>query len=261
MTSRHEYDSLRAEDAVHVWQGRTTTALPDPAGTAAVLSGAELAAMERLPRQAGLHYGGAHAGLRQILAGYLGVSPAELRFGRRPCPCCGDAQHGRPRLEWPDAALDFNLSRSGPHWLLAVTAGHQVGVDVEDGCRLDIEGTSALVMSPSELTHLRSQQSPSSRQDVFFRCWTRKEAIVKASGVGIVTDLMAIDVRPASAEPVTVTHQQPSGPDTWLVRSLTPGGGLYAALATDAARCTGPVRLRTYNEPVAYAAGEGALVS
>ncbi len=44
---------------------------------------------------------------------------------------CTDPAHGAPPSRAPGALLDFSLSRSGPHWLLAVTAGAKIGVDIE----------------------------------------------------------------------------------------------------------------------------------
>ncbi|MCA1271682.1 hypothetical protein ACIPQH_17815 [Streptomyces rubiginosohelvolus] len=55
---------------------------------------------------------------------------AAVRFGRQVCPLYGSGARA-PLSRAPGAPLDFSLSRSGPHWLLAVTAGAKIGVDIE----------------------------------------------------------------------------------------------------------------------------------
>ncbi|MFE0805765.1 4'-phosphopantetheinyl transferase family protein [Streptomyces sp. NPDC058812] len=240
-----EFERLRTQDAVHVWRGRAPDALL-PEDTA-LLSAAELGIVRRRSPQAAVRYAGAHAALRRVLARYLGEPPERIRLGRQPCPRCRHPEHGRPRIDWPPSGLDFNLSRSGGHWLLAVVADHQVGADVEDGRTVDVQGSSAIVLTDDELAHMRAQPTEELRLAAFFHCWTRKEAVVKASGVGIVADLRTIEVRPADDGPVRVTHAEPNGPDTWTVQNLPVGPGLFAALAREAGS-TGPVLLRDYRE-------------
>ncbi|CAL9516358.1 hypothetical protein SUDANB176_03759 [Streptomyces sp. enrichment culture] len=239
------YELLRDRDAVHIWRGRAPGELvPDDTD---VLSAQELRMARRLPAAAGARYAAAHAAVRRVLAEYLGVPPRDLVFGRRPCPRCAHPEHGRPRIDWPPTDLDFNLSRSGAQWALAVVIGRQVGVDLEDDRTLDVEGASRFAMSASELAHILSAPDATARAHAFFRCWTRKEAVVKAIGVGIVTDLSEVDVRPAEDGPVLVTHAEPTGPDTWLVQDLPVLDGVFAALAREAGS-TGPVVLRHYED-------------
>ncbi|MFF6995676.1 4'-phosphopantetheinyl transferase family protein [Streptomyces sp. NPDC008313] len=236
-----EYRELLDTGAVHVWQG-SSAGLLDPAD-AALLSDEELLVVRRRSQEAGTRYAGAHAALRRILARYLGTPPEAIRFGRRPCPRCEHPEHGRPRVSAPDTGLDFNLSRSGPHWIVAVTAGRQVGIDLEDARSLDVDGSAELMMSRAELRHLRGQSTEAGRTAAFFRCWTRKEAVVKASGVGILTDLRALDVQPAREGPVSVRHEEPTGPTDWIVQDVPAAPHLFAALAREAGS-TGPVVVR-----------------
>ncbi|WP_327258015.1 4'-phosphopantetheinyl transferase family protein [Streptomyces sp. NBC_01244] len=235
------YRALREDDAVHVWQG-VASDHPEP-GAAELLSAEERALAVRRSGRAGIRYANIHAAVRRVLARYLESDPGEIRLGRQPCPRCPDPAHGRPAVVWPPTGLDFNLSRSGGHWLLALTADRQVGVDIEDPRLLDdFTGTSLFVMSREELAHLASLADEEARTAAFFRGWTRKEAVVKASGVGIVADLSAIEVRPQDAGAVLVRHRELRGPDSWIVQDLPLGPGRYAALAREAGS-TGPVFL------------------
>ncbi|MFE5261889.1 4'-phosphopantetheinyl transferase family protein [Streptomyces coelicoflavus] len=235
------YRTLHETDAVHVWQGKVTDHF-DPV-VLALLSPDERAVAARRPAPIGTRYAKVHAEVRRILASYLDADPGELRMGRMPCPRCPDPAHGRPRLVAPGTDLDFNLSRSGPHWLLAVSARGPVGVDLETARPVaDLWTTAAAVMSPSELRHLRSLPDEAARTAAYYRAWTRKEAVVKASGVGVVADLRAVDVRPHASAPVSVRHAEPRGPQVWLVRDLPLGPDRYGALAGEP-EAHGPVLL------------------
>ncbi|MFE2286484.1 4'-phosphopantetheinyl transferase family protein [Streptomyces sp. NPDC059443] len=237
LTALHQ--NLLDTGAVHVWQGRAPGLL-SPADRA-VLCAQEREQLRGMAAGAGVHYAGVHAAVRRILARYTGVEPAALIIGRRACPRCGGAPHGRPGIEWPECALEFNLSRSGAHWLLAVSAGRQVGVDIEDGGATEVsEESSLLVMSRSELAHIESRPDGDSRRQAFFRCWTRKEAVLKASGVGIVVDLPGVEVRPDSRPTALVRHAEPTGPSVWRVEDLPLAAPLFGAVAQEAAGA-GPV--------------------
>jgi phosphopantetheinyl transferase len=83
-----------------------------------------------------------------------------------------------------DFNLEFNLSHSGDFALVAVTQGRKVGVDVE---RIR-QGISSHVIaqqyfSKAEVAELQSLPFEQ-REAAFFTCWTRKEAYIKAQGLG-----------------------------------------------------------------------------
>ncbi|GAA3893000.1 hypothetical protein GCM10023084_52300 [Streptomyces lacrimifluminis] len=245
------YGLLRDRAAVHIWRGR---AADEPGtGDTGLLSDEEERKVRRLPAAAAVCYATAHTALRRVLSEYLGVPPRDVVLGRHPCPRCARPEHGRPRIDWPPTDLDFSLSRCGPHWLLAVAAGCPVGVDMEDDRRLDVDGASSFVMSASELAHIGSAPDDTARRRAFFRCWTRKEAVVKAIGVGIATDLREVDVQPAEDGPVLVPRAE--GPGPWLVQDLPMPDRVFAALAREAADPAGPAVFRRYEELAAGTAG------
>jgi len=115
--------------------------------------------------------------LRQILAGYVDVPPEGLRF-------VVNAQ-GKPRLaDEANAALTFNLSHSGDWGLCAVTAGSEVGVDIERIDRtLDYAQLAKRFFSPAEYARLDTCPAKRRKRE-FFRIWTRKEAWLKGKGGG-----------------------------------------------------------------------------
>ncbi|ARA98004.1 4'-phosphopantetheinyl transferase [Geobacillus sp. 47C-IIb] len=120
---------------------------------------------------------------RFVLAAQLNMAPHEVPIDRT-CPACRKA-HGRPQL--PDRSFQWSISHSGERVLVAFTAGTPVGVDVEwldDSYALDIRQMANEVLAEEEKYHL-FQASPQEQRRVFYTYWTRKEAILKATGKGL----------------------------------------------------------------------------
>lgn len=180
-------------------------------------------------------YAGAHAALRRALASVLHTDPAAIEFGRDPCPVCGERKHGRPVITFPVTGVQFSLSHSGPDWLCAVADGTAVGADVERLRRQVPPGLHEAVLSPAERSYLTSRP-PETWPAEFARCWTRKEAVVKGSGVGVATDLRRVEVRPDRATALVGHRGAEGGPDTWAVRDLPAGPGHRAAVAVAVVR-------------------------
>ena len=128
----------------------------------------------------------AHVALRLFLARCLGIEPTRVLYEN------GD--HGKPHLVPGLAPLEFNLSHSDELALIAATRDRSVGVDLERvrdvRDLLDIADTH---FSLAEREALRSVPQ-ADRRAAFFRCWTRKEAVVKASGEGLARELDSFDV-------------------------------------------------------------------
>ncbi len=243
--------ALAMGDEVHVWHGLLGADSPDgePAMAGeedlAVLSRAERDRSARLVRASdGSRFVAVHAAARRVLGSYLGADPAAIRLGRTRCCRCGSAEHGRPRIEWPVTALNHNLSHSGRHWLLAVALGRTVGVDIECHRSLDVARMSQACLTESENVYLMSL--PTAEQlPVFFRCWTRKEAVLKACGVGLAGSMSSLEVQPQRSAPVLVRHVSGSCPDVWLTQDLLGGTDWSAAVAQPSGHA-GPVLLRAF---------------
>ena len=120
---------------------------------------------------------------RLLLAAATGTPPDRLAIVR-DCAGCGQP-HGRPRLAGGDAAVDFNVSHSGDRVVVAITSGARVGVDVEHaGPRGTVTGVERLVLSAEERRDL-DHRADLDRASAVLRYWTRKEAVVKATGDGL----------------------------------------------------------------------------
>jgi 4'-phosphopantetheinyl transferase len=117
--------------------------------------------------------------LRRILASKLGISPSdvELEYGRL----------GKPHLSrrMPARDLCFSVSRSGDVAVIALSTGHEVGVDIEAVLPVpEADEIAALCLSASEYGSYTAL-GPEDRLEGFLRRWTRLEAISKALGCGI----------------------------------------------------------------------------
>lgn len=212
---------------VHAWHGHVDAAANAAAqpreSDLATLSAQERARCRRFVRPAdSVRFAAVHAAVRRVLAGYLDVEPAAIQFGRSRCCECGQAEHGPPRIDWPATGISCNLSGSAGHWLLAVTRDRRIGADIEVPRDLDVGQMAGASLTAAEQDYLRSQPE-AGRLRLFYRCWTRKEAVLKACGVGLAGSLRKLDAAPAHTGPVELTHSCRGGPGRWAVQDLPAG--------------------------------------
>jgi 4'-phosphopantetheinyl transferase len=168
--------------------------------------------------------------LRAILGRYLNRDPRALRFGSNP--------YGKPSLaaeSGGDATLSFNVTHAGGMALYAVTRNRAIGIDLED-IRMDVECDSIAehFFSPLERRMLRAVP-PAQRPEAFFHCWTRKEAYIKARGMGLSLALDHFDVSVTPGEPAALLETREEGQDSsrWSLHDLPVGEGYVAALAVE----------------------------
>lgn len=130
-----------------------------------------------------------HRFLREMLARRLHVPSSQIAYRRAACVHCGRA-HGRPELLRPAAAkLRFSLARSGVFALVALADG-AVGADIEAvPDRKTALSVCTLLHAEERATVLNAPRARAAA--TFAQIWTRKEALVKASGAGICADLAA----------------------------------------------------------------------
>jgi 4'-phosphopantetheinyl transferase len=164
--------------------------------------------------------------LRHILASYVDASPGRIRFGYAP--------QGKPfLLEHPD--LRFNLSHAADVLVVAVAAGRELGVDVEQVfSEAVMNEVSGAVLSHPELATLEALD-PDERRDWFVRLWTRKEAYIKADGQGMALRLDHIDVttRPGRVRVRGETPEEWFLSPQWAVRAIPVASGYCAALTAE----------------------------
>ena len=118
---------------------------------------------------------------RTVLGAQLDVAPDRVPIDRA-CSHCR-RKDGRPRLKGR-ADLHFSVSHSAGLVVVAVASGCPVGVDVERISTLREPAVAELVLSPAERAAYDAL-APDARGPAFFRYWTRKEAVLKATGDGL----------------------------------------------------------------------------
>jgi 4'-phosphopantetheinyl transferase len=163
-------------------------------------------------------------GLRILLAHYLGLPPNEIEL------ICGPK--GKPAFH-DSSKIAFNASHSGQMALYAFTIGCELGVDVEHLRELDEpESIAARFFSAGEASELLSLR-PDQRALAFFRCWTRKEAYIKAIGDGLAIPLDCFQVTLLPGVParfVWIAGEMGS-PTDWTLDHLELAPGYLGALA------------------------------
>jgi 4'-phosphopantetheinyl transferase len=234
---------LRSLDAIRVAPGEIVYAFVSLAGEPSSIDEALLddeesdRARRFVHRSDRCHYVLAHVSLRLFLARCLGVDPAAVVYER--------GLHGKPGLGAGLARLQFNQSHSRGLGLLAVACERSLGVDVEQIRDVpEAPGIAETHFSVAERRELRALP-PIEQRAAFFRCWTRKEALVKADGKGLghALDSFDVDLAPGSTSALKRYAGRPGDESGWVVRDLPSPRG-YAAAGAIAAPPDGPPRWR-----------------
>lgn len=215
---------------VHVWMAGLNASSSDIWRDAQLLSPEEHARAARFIYEADrLRYIVGRSMLRSVLGRYLALDPRAIRIGY--------GSHGKPELAEP-SHLRFNLAHSANLVLYAFTLNAALGIDVE--CiRGDIEGTliAEQFFTPTECAALRAL--PENEQlEAFFRCWTRKEAFVKANGLGLSFDLDEFEVSLKADEPSALLSVRGDAAcaSRWTMHSFLPADGFVATVAVNEPR-------------------------
>ena len=218
------------DDEVHLWRVDLAAVAAGEERWRPILSPDEQARASRFhfsrDRQS---FTATRALLRTILASYVGREPAELVFNY--------SQKDKPSLSSDGNQITanqiaFNVSHSGEVSLMAFARGRQLGVDVEQAREnFDPEALAQRFFLAHEQRQL-AVLAPSEKFHGFFRCWTRKEAYIKATGTGLSHPLDQFDVslRPGDDNALLATRPDPAEAARWSLRDLSSGEGYLAAL-------------------------------
>ena len=224
-------DNLALGDGdVHVWL------IDAPEPTDNLAAHRDLLSPSELDRAAKFHFEPdrrlfviSHAAVRAILARYLNTPVASIEFT--------SGMNGKPSLApaWAASGIEFNLSHSHGAALIAMARNCAVGVDIEF-VKTDFafEGIAERFFTPGEVSALRALPSALRRQ-AFYKCWTSKEALLKAKGTGLVGQLDEVEINRETGRILAAV-------DGWSLSSLDPGPGYAAALVSQGA----PARISLY---------------
>jgi 4'-phosphopantetheinyl transferase len=180
-SSQHDFNSI-----VRIWLRRLDCPAFQIAHHRSQLTAEELAKVERFRHaEAARRYIVCRSNVRSLLAQLMGCKPAEVPIGYDGT--------GKPVLP-ASTGWYFNVSHSADYALIGITRVGPIGVDIEklrDG--FQIEPIAQRFFSLTEASDLL-QLPPEDRVLAFFRCWTRKEAFIKAVGLGLAYPLDQFDV-------------------------------------------------------------------
>jgi 4'-phosphopantetheinyl transferase len=166
--------------------------------------------------------------LRELLGKHLRQEPTSLEFSYGP--------YGKPALSGAQASsgLSFNLAHSAGLAVYAISVERTLGIDAElikpESAGEDIARRYFSTREVKDLLALPQE----ARVQAFFHCWTRKEAYLKATGMGLQTPLDSFSVSLVPSQPAQfLGGVEPR----WNMASFQPADGYAAALVYDGAPC------------------------
>lgn len=222
--------------AVHVWTAQLDAVAPEIPALAAGLDAEESARAQRFHFESDRrHFVAARGILRVLLGRYLGVKPREI--------CFGYGTRGKPFVAAPATAARFNLSHSHGRAMFVFARGREVGIDLEAGARLkdDWPGIARRVFSAHEQAELAALPAED-RRAAFLDGWTRKEAYLKATGLGIVDGLQTIEVTLGPGAACALLAGPAGG--SWSLRDLRVDATFAAALVVEGIEPVQPEHFR-----------------
>jgi len=167
--------------------------------------------------------------LRILLGRVLGVGPLQVPIT--------NGSHGKP--ETPalrGQSVSFNVAHSKGTILIALSRRGAVGVDIEHvNPATDLMEIALQSFTANEYMKLVSFTSAEQRQRAFYRCWTQKEAVVKADGRGLTLPLSSFEVPvgPANCAPVRISEPSGDPGRPYFVSDLLLGDDLAGAVALE----------------------------
>ncbi len=169
--------------------------------------------------------------MRDTLGRYLQIAPEKVEFtyNSRGKPALSPSRSGR--------GLHFNLAHSEDLALLAITSVGAIGADVESIRPVkDVDDLVARFFSPRE-SELFQKLPDKQKPPAFFNLWTRKEALLKATGQGITGSLSEVEVAflPGEEARVLAMSGAPETATRWMLRELVPASGFVGAVAIETA--------------------------
>lgn len=202
---------------IHVWR-------LDPAAAASVSALATLSQPERARMMRFVfdkdrfRFGQSHARMRTLLGARLGVAAADVAFG--------ETEYGKPFIV---GGPYFNLSHSHNLAALAISEDFDLGLDIEHVRAIEGPDIARRFFSSQECAALNTYDG-ASYEAAFYRCWTRKEAYVKAQGEGLGISLQAFDVT-IDEEAPRILRIDGDDASAWGLFAFKPDDGYQGALA------------------------------
>ena len=158
--------------------------------------------------------------IRILLARELGIPKLTDEFSTNAW--------GKPFL--PGSGMEFSISHSGRFVRTAMSRAGAIGIDIE---RVNVtvdHHDLAGIFHPVECDTIRALPVREARQ-AFYRCWTRKEAVVKALGEGLSRPLTAFRVLTDVAACDWLVEPPVAAVQGWTCIDLPSMAGYHASVA------------------------------
>jgi 4'-phosphopantetheinyl transferase len=167
--------------------------------------------------------------LKTLIKSYTGLGPDKLQYLSGP--------YGKPNLDagLSKGRLSFNMAESAGYALFAFTQNREIGVDIERIRDIpEIERIVSLFFSEGEQAEFASLP-PQEKKQAFFNGWTRKEAFIKALGVGLSMPLSKFGISLAAGNPVSLVYldKDIASRGQWTILDVSPLPEFSAALAVE----------------------------
>ena len=158
--------------------------------------------------------------IRVLLAREFGAAALSAEFVANPW--------GKPTL--PGSGFEFSISHSGNAVWVALCRGFAVGIDVERADTVTDPHALADVFHPTERAELLLLPAVEA-QCAFLRCWTRKEAVVKALGEGLSRPFSSFCVRTDECASDWLVEVPEAKAEGWTSADLPVSTGYHASVA------------------------------
>lgn len=163
--------------------------------------------------------------LKRILEVYLqkGIEKIDFHYDT----------HGKPFLPM-HPSLQFNCSHTSHAFAIGITQKYNIGIDIERKDRLvDISKLKKLLFSANELEQFENIPG-AYRQQAFIHCWTKKEALLKATGSGLTRPMNEFSLSGSEKETMGFNTVYPGLKNPkWFVKNFHLPGTIVGALATN----------------------------
>ena len=215
---------MLAEGEVHVWRFDLSVSDLVLRRFRETLSEKELARADRF-RFSHLRrrFVAGRGALRVILAEYLSTEPERVPFSY--------SSHGKPFVAEPHRHIEFNVSHSHDLMVAAICREWPLGVDIEK------EDPKFHALEIAERFFCESERDEIARKGkedglrVFFQFWTAKEAVLKATSLGLSLELSKLEI---ALMPLRILAIEDAGKihgARWHLTAFSPADGYSGALA------------------------------
>jgi 4'-phosphopantetheinyl transferase len=206
--------NLLAPDEIHVWQSLLDDSDNRLEYYTSILSDDERERSQRFKflKHRNFYITG-RAKLRIFISKYIAIEPCKIKFTYN--------KYGKPQLD--KSPLKFNISHSQNKVIYSFNTENDIGVDIEViNKKIEINKLVNRFFSVSEAETINALD-PKIAHNYFFRCWTRKEAFIKAHGQGLSLPLDQFQVSILQDRDVAIKNVSwdPESLHSWKLYSFT----------------------------------------